>query len=30
LAHIAIQEKQEGGVVDWLEQVTAEQYRGVA
>ena len=26
LTHIAIQEKQEGKVVDWLEHVTDEQY----
>jgi hypothetical protein len=30
LTHIAIQEKKDGKVVDWLKQVTAEQYRGVA
>ena len=28
LTHIAIQEKQNGKVVDWMEQVSDEQYRG--
>jgi quercetin dioxygenase-like cupin family protein len=28
LTHIAIQEKLDGKAVDWLEQVTAEQYGG--
>jgi quercetin dioxygenase-like cupin family protein len=28
LTHIAIQEKQDGKTVDWLEQVSDEQYRG--
>jgi hypothetical protein len=28
--HIAIQEKLDGGPVDWLEHVTAEQYEGRA
>jgi hypothetical protein len=27
MTHIAIQEKQDGRVVDWLEPVTDEQYR---
>jgi quercetin dioxygenase-like cupin family protein len=27
MTHIAIQEKKDGKVVDWMEQVTAEQYR---
>ena len=27
MTHIAIQEKKDGKVVDWIEQVTAEQYR---
>lgn len=27
MTHIAIQEKQNGKAVDWLEQVTEEQYR---
>jgi quercetin dioxygenase-like cupin family protein len=27
LTHIAIQEKKDGKVVDWMEQVTDEQYR---
>src|ERR1700678_4319027 len=27
LTHIAIQEKQNGKVVDWMEQVTDQQYR---
>jgi quercetin dioxygenase-like cupin family protein len=27
MTHIAIQEQQNGKVVDWLEQVTAEEYR---
>ena len=27
MTHIAIQEKQDGKAVDWLEQVTDEQYR---
>jgi quercetin dioxygenase-like cupin family protein len=27
MTHIAIQEKQDGKVVDWMEHVTAEQYR---
>jgi hypothetical protein len=28
--HIAIQEKKDGKGVDWMEQVTDEQYRAVA
>jgi len=28
LSHIAIQEQRDGSVVDWLEQVTDEQYEG--
>ena len=28
LIHIAIQERHEGKVVDWMEQVSDEQYRG--
>jgi hypothetical protein len=27
MTHIAIQEKLDGKVVDWLEQVAGEQYR---
>jgi quercetin dioxygenase-like cupin family protein len=27
MTHIAIQEKKDGKVVDWMEHVTAEQYR---
>jgi quercetin dioxygenase-like cupin family protein len=27
MAHIAIQERQDGRVVDWMEQVSDEQYR---
>jgi hypothetical protein len=27
MTHIAIQEKKEGKVVDWVEHVTDEQYR---
>ena len=27
MTHIAIQEKKDGKVVDWMEQVSAEQYR---
>ena len=27
MTHIAIQEKKDGEVVDWMEQVTQEQYR---
>jgi quercetin dioxygenase-like cupin family protein len=27
MTHIAIQEKLEGKVVDWMEQVAGEQYR---
>jgi len=27
MTHIAIQEKKDGKVVDWMEQVTVEQYR---
>ena len=30
MTHIAIQEKQDGKVVDWMEQVSDEQYRQVA
>jgi hypothetical protein len=30
MTHIAIQEKKDGKVVDWLEHVSDEQYRGVA
>jgi quercetin dioxygenase-like cupin family protein len=30
MTHIAIQEKKDGKVVDWMEQVSDEQYRGVA
>jgi quercetin dioxygenase-like cupin family protein len=29
MTHIAIQEKLDGKVVDWMEQVTDEQYQGV-
>jgi len=29
MAHIAIQGKLDGKVVDWIEQVSAEQYQGV-
>ena len=28
MTHIAIQEKLDGKVVDWMEQVTEEQYGG--
>lgn len=28
MTHIAIQEKLDGKMVDWMEQVTEEQYRG--
>jgi hypothetical protein len=28
MTHIAIQEKLDGKVVDWLEHVSDEQYRG--
>jgi quercetin dioxygenase-like cupin family protein len=28
MTHIAIQERQDGRVVDWLEKVTEEQYQG--
>jgi hypothetical protein len=28
MTHIAIQEKKDGKVVDWLEHVSDEQYRG--
>ncbi|GBQ82996.1 (R)-mandelonitrile lyase [Gluconobacter albidus] len=28
MSHIAIQEKQDGSPVDWLEQVSENQYRG--
>jgi len=27
VTHIAIQEKKDGKVVDWMEHVTTEQYR---
>jgi len=27
MTHIAIQEKREGKVVEWMEQVSEEQYR---
>jgi hypothetical protein len=27
MTHIAIQEKQDGKVVDWMEHVSDEQYR---
>jgi hypothetical protein len=27
MTHIAVQEKKEGKVVDWMEQVSEEQYR---
>jgi len=27
MTHIAIQEKKDGKVVDWIEQVTDEQYQ---
>ena len=27
MTHIAIQEKKDGKVVDWMEQVSDEQYR---
>jgi len=27
MTHLAIQEKQDGKTVDWMEQVTAEQYQ---
>jgi hypothetical protein len=30
MTHIAIQEKKDGKVVDWMEHVTEEQYRGVS
>src|SRR6266850_3260051 len=30
MTHIAIQEKLDGKVVDWMEQVSAEQYKGKA
>jgi hypothetical protein len=29
MTHIAIQEKLDGKVVDWMEQVSDEQYRQV-
>jgi hypothetical protein len=29
MAHIAIQEKLEGKVVDWMEKVSDEQYQAV-
>jgi hypothetical protein len=29
MTHIAIQEKLDGKVVDWMEQVSDEQYQGV-
>jgi quercetin dioxygenase-like cupin family protein len=28
MSHIAVQEKRDGSPVDWMEQVTEEQYRG--
>jgi hypothetical protein len=28
MTHIAIQEKIDGRMVDWMEQVSAEQYKG--
>ena len=28
MTHIAIQEKLDGKTVDWMEQVSDEQYRG--
>jgi len=28
MTHIAIQEKMDGKVVEWMEQVTDQQYRG--
>jgi hypothetical protein len=28
MTHIAIQEKRDGKVVDWMEQVSDDQYRG--
>ena len=28
MTHIAIQERQDGNVVDWMEQVSDEQYNG--
>jgi hypothetical protein len=30
MAHIAIQEKKDGKVVDWMEHVTDEQYRSAS
>jgi quercetin dioxygenase-like cupin family protein len=30
MTHIAIQEKKDGKVVDWMEQVTDEEYRGIS
>jgi hypothetical protein len=27
MTHVAIQEKKDGKVVDWIEQVSDEQYR---
>ncbi len=29
MTHIAIQEKKDGKVVDWMERVSDEQYRAV-
>jgi hypothetical protein len=29
MTHIAIQEKLDGKVVDWMEQVSDERYQGV-
>ena len=29
MTHIAIQEKKDGKVVDWMEKVTDAQYQGV-
>jgi quercetin dioxygenase-like cupin family protein len=29
MTHIAIQEKKDGKVVDWMEKVSDEQYRAV-
>jgi hypothetical protein len=29
MTHIAIQERKDGKVVDWMEQVTDEQYRRI-
>jgi hypothetical protein len=29
MTHIAIQERLDGKVVDWMEQVSDEQYKGV-